>query len=57
MNGGRFNAEVIEDSFDMACAERQQLKEAVERTIQIPPTSATKPEELLNEIFLPAMKL
>lgn len=51
LNGGRFNAEVIEDSFDMACAERQQLKEAVERTIQIPPTSATKPEELLNEIF------
>ncbi len=51
LNGGRFNAEVIEDSFDMACAERQQLKEAVERTIQIPPTSGTKPEALLNDIF------
>lgn len=51
LNGGRFNAEVIEDCFDMACAERQQLKEAVERTIQIPPTSGTKPEALLNEIF------
>lgn len=51
LNGGRFNAEVIEDNFDIACAERQQLKEAVERTIQIPPTSGTKPEKLLNEIF------
>lgn len=51
LNGGRFNAEVIEDNFDIACAERQQLKEVVERTIQIPPTSGTKPEKLLNEIF------
>lgn len=51
LNGGRFNAEVIEDNFDIACAERQQLKEAVERTIQIPPTSGIKPEKLLNEIF------
>lgn len=51
LNGGRFNAEVIEACFDMACAERQQLKENVERTIQIPPTSGTKPEELLNDIF------
>lgn len=51
LNGGRFNAEVIEDNFDIACAERQQLKEVIERTIQIPPTSGIKPEKLLNEIF------
>lgn len=52
LNGGRFNAEVIEDNFDMACAERQELKEKVERAVIIPPTSDQTPEEVLQDFLL-----
>lgn len=51
LSGTRFDPQVIEDSMDMACAERQQLLERLERTITVPPTDSRDPDELLAEFF------
>ncbi len=51
INGWRFNADVVEENFDIVTAELQQLLESSKRTIKVPVTSSTKPEELLNELY------
>ncbi len=50
ITGTRFDPQVIEDALDKATAERQQLFEAVERSIKTLPTDTKNPDELLTEI-------
>ncbi len=38
VSGTRFDPEVIETALDVACAERQQLREILDRAVVIPPT-------------------
>lgn len=51
LSGTRFDPQVIEDSMDMACAERQQLLEQLQRAVILPPTSDDTPEDMAQEIL------
>ncbi len=51
ITGTRFDPQVIEDALDKATAERQQLQEAMERSIKIGVTSTFTADELLQQIF------
>lgn len=51
INNTMFHAEVVEDQLDYATAERQQLKEAVDRSIKVPPTNPNPPELLADMLF------
>ena len=51
VSGTRFDPEVIETALDRACAERQQLREAVLRAVKLPAASAEAPEQLVQDIF------
>ena len=50
MAGTRFDPQVIEDALDMAAAERQQLREAVDRAVKVEPTGLTTPDELIADL-------
>ncbi len=50
VNGTRFDPSVIEDALDKATAERQQLKEAVERSIRVDASSEDGPDKLIQEL-------
>ncbi|MCD7984133.1 MAG: hypothetical protein LUG19_07760, partial [Desulfovibrio sp.] len=51
ISGTRFDPAVIESALDQACAERQQLREAVGRAVKVPPASQNPPELLADMIF------
>lgn len=51
ISGTRFDPEVIEESLDVACAERQELKEIISRCIKVGVASGMTPEQLLEAIF------
>lgn len=51
ISGTRFDPEVIEESFDIACAERQQLREEISRCVKVGVASNINPDELINIIF------
>ncbi len=51
ITGTRFDPQVIETALDKATAERQQLFEAIERSVKISPASSITADELLSEIF------
>jgi len=51
ISGTRFDPAVIEDAQDRACAERQQLKEKIDRAITIPATSTETADELIASIY------
>lgn len=51
ISGTRFDPEVIEESLDVACAERQELREAISRCIKIGSTSGMTADQLIDAIF------
>lgn len=51
VNGTRFDPQVLEDALDAATAERQQLRETLERAVVVPPGSEEPPEILADLIF------
>lgn len=51
ITGSRFDPEVIEQALDTAAAERQQLLEVVSRSIQMPATSNSTPEQYGQELL------
>lgn len=51
LSGTRFDPQVIEDQLDQATAERQQLKEAVDRAVKLPAASDMTPEEYGRELL------
>lgn len=51
LSGTRFDPQVIEDTLDMACAERQQLLEQLQRAVILPPTSDETPEDMAMELL------
>lgn len=52
LSGTRFDPQVIENALDMACAERQQLLEALERAVIVPPTDDRTPEQMAEAILV-----
>ena len=50
-NGTRFDSEEVEDRFDQDCAERQDLRLDVDRSVKVPLTSALSPEEYEQEFW------
>lgn len=52
LSGTRFDPQVLEDALDMACAERQQLLEALERAVIVPPTEDRTPEQMAEDIMV-----
>ena len=51
LTGTRFDAHEIEDALDVACAERQELREKLGRTLVVPITSERTPDEVMTEIL------
>ncbi len=51
ISGTRFDPEVIETQLDQATAERQQLREALERSIKTNTSADISPEEFTQKIF------
>lgn len=51
INGTRFDPQVLEDALDAAAAERQQLRETLERAVVVPPGSEEPPAILADLIF------
>ncbi len=51
ISGTRFDPAVIEAQLDKATAERQQLREMVERSVQVPPTASYTGNDILQEIY------
>lgn len=51
ITGTRFDPHEIEDALDLACAERQQLKEAVDRAVLAPATAEGGGKVYAQEIF------
>ncbi len=51
INSSRFNAEVIEDNFDVATVERQELLEKLERAVIMSPTDTRSPEQVLQDFI------
>ncbi len=50
ISGTRFDPTVIEEALDKATAERQELREAVERSVKLEPTSLESPEDLIQDL-------
>lgn len=51
VSGTRWDPEVVEIALDQATAERQQLKEEVDRSLKLDVSDPTSPEALLSSIF------
>ena len=51
ITGTRFDPHEIEDALDVACAERQELKELALRHLTVPATSSKTPEQVMTAIF------
>lgn len=51
ITGTRFDPEVIETALDKATAERQQLREQLQRAVILPPTSDETPEVMAQELL------
>ena len=51
ITGTRFDPHEIEDALDIACAERQELKEQLDRSVKLPPSSLLDPDELIAELM------
>lgn len=51
ITGTRFDPHEIEDALDIACAERQELRELALRHLTVPATSSKTPEQVMTEIF------
>jgi len=51
ITGTRFDPHEIEDALDIACAERQELREKQERTLVVPITSEKTPGQVMDEIL------
>ena len=51
VTGSRFDPHEIEDALDIACAERQELKELADRHLTVPVTSNSTPQEVMKAIF------
>lgn len=51
ITGTRFDPHEIEDALDIACAERQELRELALRHLAVPATSAKTPAQVMTEIF------
>lgn len=51
ITGTRFDPEVIEMALDKATAERQQLREQLQRAVILPPTSDETPEDMAQELL------
>lgn len=49
-NGGAFNADNIEDALDRLTMQSQQLKEQVDRSVKVPVTQTSAPEDYLDQI-------
>lgn len=55
VSGTRWDPEVVETALDRATAERQQLKERLDRAVTIPISSSTTPEQLTDDLFTAAI--
>lgn len=51
ITGTRFDPHEIEEALDIACAERQELRELALRHLTVPPTSSKTPEQVMTELF------
>ena len=51
ITGTRFDPGVIETALDKATAERQQLREQLQRAVILPPTSDETPEDMAQEML------
>lgn len=51
VSGTRWDPEVVETALDRATAERQQLKERLDRAVTTPISSSTTPEQLASDLF------
>lgn len=51
ITGTRFDPHEIEDALDIACAERQELKEKADRHLTVPATSTKTPQQVMTELF------
>lgn len=51
LSGTRFDPQVIEDALDFATAERQQLREAIERAVTVSVTDTRTPEEYMEDFW------
>lgn len=51
VSGTRWDPEVVETALDRATAERQQLKERLDRAVAIPISSSTTPEQFAADLF------
>lgn len=51
VSGTRWDPEVVETALDRATAERQQLKERLDRAVAIPISSSTTPEQFADDLF------
>ncbi|MDR2503964.1 MAG: hypothetical protein LBD82_06265 [Deltaproteobacteria bacterium] len=50
-NGGAFNAEVVELTFDHLEMQIQENREEIDRSIKLPVTSEENPDDLMKELF------
>ena len=48
ITGTRFDPHVIENALDIACAERQQIKETLDRALTVSPADSRSPSEFLD---------
>ena len=51
VSASRFDAKVMETGMDQSAAERQQLREQLDRAVILPPTSEQSPEEVVEDIY------
>lgn len=51
VSGTRWDPEVVETALDRATAERQQLKERLDRAVAVPISSSTTPEQFTADLF------
>lgn len=51
INGTRIDPHEFEDRLDQDCAERQELKDGVDRAVKLPETSPKTADEFVNELF------
>ena len=57
ITGTRFDPHEIEDAFDIACAERQELREQMLRAVKVAVTDATTPEEYMAAFWKAAKEV
>lgn len=51
VSGSKFDVKVMETGMDQSAAERQQLREELDRAVILPPTSEQSPEEVVEDIY------